>query len=382
MGGAEGVGVVGNGQVKSTSGFINITGVGGAASALAGGDVGMYIADGLIQTTTGPISLNGIGGTGSSPYNWGTLILTSSLTPNIQSTIDGSISIVGASGAGAPDGILVIGYGLQTNGVGSISLSSTEGDVTIGSAMFPLPYPADSIVESTGSGSISIISARDIFISGDSRQPNDAYVRITGPAGDIYLNANETIDISGGGSNTFITNAGSGNITFVVDNAVSVPSTSIFDPGFGTGEFNLYTGGVISAMAGSEVRIYTAMPTQNTVLEPINGTVFTPGTFGVDDSYEQYSIYFPAGTYIGPEFMFFYKDIFVPPPFSPNQLAKALNQSAVNESQLPGLIPFQYFSSPFLIYQGRFCKAGSSEAPTCPSGYIKFASFIFENNVY
>ncbi len=34
---------------------------------------------------------------------------------------------------------------------------------------------------------------------------------------------------------------------------------------------------------------------------------FTPGTFGVDNNYEAFGVYFPGGDYIGPEFNFYYK---------------------------------------------------------------------------
>jgi hypothetical protein len=366
-------------EIFTMSGSIQMAGTAGSAGGMLGGVPGILLGQALIHTTTGPISISGAGGSGDFP-NQGIYLVTA-VGPDVFSA-DGNISMVGAKGSSGTDGILVVGFGVQTTGSGSISLTSTSGDVSIGSTGFPVPIPFDCIVETAGTGNLTIESANDILITGDMTGPSNAYVRNTGSAGNILLKANRNISMSEGGALAEISNAGAGSITLVVDNAYPAPSTSIFVPGFGPGQFNFLAGSSILASPGAQVRIYTAMPFQNTVLSPINGAVFTAGAFGADNSYEQYSVYFPSGTYAGPEFMFYYKDVFIAPPFTEAQFYRQLNQTAVNDSQLPRYLPYPYWTSPFLVYQAQICEGASRDAAECPEGPVEFEAFIFENNVY
>lgn len=374
-GDAEGIVIRTSGEVSGGSGSISLAGVGGSGVGFA---AGMFISDGIVNTISGPISMSGVGGSGGFD-DWGLGLFSTTASP-VVSSIDGSISMVGANGANTTEGILVLGLGATTTGVGSISLASSQGDVSIGSAIFPFPQPT--LVETLGSGNITVTSANDISIIGSL----DATVQILG-TGNILMIANRNINLFNDGLGfSKILNLGPGTITLVVDNAVPSPSTSIFTPGFGPGQFNFAAGSVISASPGSQVRIYTAMPFQNTISAPINGAVFMQGPFGVNNNYEQYSVYYPGGGYIGPQFVIYYKNIFIAPPFTQTQFFTQLNQTAVNDSQLSGLLPFPYASSPFLRHQALFCelelRPPYEEPLRCPEGVIKFEAFIFENNIY
>ncbi len=378
-GDAEGITIRASGQVSDGSGSISLVGVGGSGVGL---DAGVFISDGFVNTVSGPIGMSGVGGSGAF-QNWGIALASTTGSPVVLST-DGSISMSGANGANTAEGILVLGFGAETTGAGSISLASTQGNISIGSA--DLPFPQPTIIDATGTGNISLSSVQDISIIGSSVAGLNAFVEIMG-TGNILMIANRNINMfSAGGGFPLVLNMGPGSITLVVDNAVPKPSTSIFTPGFGSGQFNFAAGSVINASPVSQVRIYTAMPFQNTISAPINGAVFMQGPFGVNNNYEQYNIYYPGGGYIGPQFVFYYKNIFIAPPFTQTQFFTQLNQTAVNDSQLSGLLPFPYASSPFLRHQALFCELDLrppfEEPLRCPEGVIKFEAFIFENNIY
>lgn len=124
-----------------------------------------------------------------------------------------------------------------------------------------------------------------------------------------------------------------GPLTLVVDDLFPA------FPDLGPGAFNLNS---LIAATG-ELRIYTSRQSQNTVNDTINGATFTPGTFDVDTSTEQWSIYFSAGIYEGDDFKFYYKDPIVfptTPPNIPSRVAREFFADvAANLVELAGLLP-------------------------------------------
>jgi filamentous hemagglutinin family protein len=261
----------------------------------------------------------------------------------VISSQNGNITIEGTSSGSVSESIILTFVTIQTTTSGSVTLTSNRLDYTsnfatvsaAGSGNVNITTPRDisifnrSITRTTGTGNVNITAGADIGITGADGVATDTTISATG-TGNINFIAGTDIAITGGtgagddtvvsaiggainmtaGENFAITEPGTGlaslstgaggNITIITDN--NAPTI----PDIGTGGFTISGGSTITT--AGELRIYTALPGQNTASgETINTAVFTPGTFGVDNDYEQFGIYSPGGTYIGPEFNFYYK---------------------------------------------------------------------------
>jgi filamentous hemagglutinin family protein len=119
------------------------------------------------------------------------------------------------------------------------------------------------------------------------------------PTGNLLIIAGQNMRISG---NATVSALGTimSSLTLVCDN--DFPTS----PGVGSGQFNLATPAILSAGAGTPVRIFTATRSQNTISANINGSPFIPGPSGVDSPTEQYLTYYPS-TFGGAPFTLFYK---------------------------------------------------------------------------
>ena len=169
-----------------------------------------------------------------------------------------------------------------------------------------------------------------------------------------------------------------GPLTLVVDNLFPT------SPGIGPGAFNLNS----TLTATGELRIYTAREELNTINDTINGVVFVPGPFDVNTDTEQWSTYFPIGTYEGAAFKFYYKD---PPVNFPPELAVTpqivrtfFGYVAANLVELPEILPiFQSLRAPrrFPNYHFKLCLEEEKERK-CGPDFSPYGSFIFEDDVW
>jgi hypothetical protein len=166
-------------------------------------------------------------------------------------------------------------------------------------------------------------------------------------------------------------------LTLVVDN--NFPTA----PNVGPGQFVLDAGGLVTAGMNTEVRIYTARRSQNTIDEMINGAMFTPGAFGVDTATEQWKVYYPGGTYGGDAFNLYYKEPQIIPPAPPIPTPSGLpaaeqrvffNLEAANFVELPYILPVLNLAN---WYHFRVC-----DRFHCDPTFSPYGSFIFEDGVY
>jgi filamentous hemagglutinin family protein len=345
-------------DVTSTSGTISLTGVGGAGTT---GCIGIQLTNSSILNNldisgSSTITLNGTGG-GSSTGNDGIrtgsfcrIIGTSSGSPSLTGTasgtsqngihiaagsvtaVDGNITFSGSASSG--NGILVetTGTTIQTTGSGSLSLTSTTGDVLIG---YNGTGGGTAALSTTGTGGIAITSASNLNLIGGAGGENVSVSVTNGAASsDITLLAGVNVSASSnsGGTQT-ISNAGTGNVTLVADNDFPAVGT-------GAGQFNLSSTGSITTASG-ELRIYTVQPSQNTISGTLNGVPFDSS-----GAQQVYSTYYPDGSYVGPNYTLYYKVSATPPspppppppPPAPPTVVQTINvalvQPVVEPSQM------------------------------------------------
>ncbi len=321
-------------DISITSGNVSITGTGGSGTT---GNIGIQFAHAGVPVNplnisgTGTITLNGTGG-GSSTGNDGiqmaslcTITATGSGTISMTgtaagtsrnginlaggdlSTVNGNMTLSGAGASG--NGILVqtIGSNITSTGSGSISLTSTTGDILIG---YNGTGGGVALVQGSGTGGITMTSAGSLSITGGAGGETST-VSITAGAGDITLLAgtNLTLSTSTGGIPS-ISNSGTGAITLVADNDFPVSGT-------GTGQFNLSSTGTLTTSSG-ELRIYTVDASQNTIsAATINGLAYPTS------SHEVSGVYYPSGSYVSPSYTIYYKTGGAPPPPPPPPPAPA-----------------------------------------------------------
>lgn len=285
-------------------------------------------------------------------------ILLSSST--IETTTSGSVTLisnrfdyasefstVSVAGSGnvniiAPRNISIFDRSItQTTGTGNVNITAGEDiDIIGGSGV-----SVDTTISATGTGNINFTAGTDINITGGTSIGDDTVISTSSLAGAITMTAGESFAITQPGLGLSSISAG-GNIIIIVDNNFPLI------PQIGMGGFTISDGSTISTL--SELRIYTALPSLNTASgETINGAVFTPGTFGVNNDYETFGVYFPSGSYIGPEFNFYYKRP-IPESFiemldeiiSDDIYRFIIAQSQLSDSFLPnGMYQYKYISS-------------------------------------
>ena len=118
-----------------------------------------------------------------------------------------------------------------------------------------------------------------------------------------------------------IINAG-GNVTLVIDNLF--PTAPLIGPGFFSINSTLSSSG--------QLRIYTAMRSQNQINDLINGSPFIPGTLFVDTNEEMWATYYPGGNYGGGPFTIYYKDGTI-------EAIEDTFQFSVDQAELSDLLP-------------------------------------------
>ena len=275
----------------------------------------------------------------------------------INMTVDDALILRGGSGAGSVAEILATGdVNLSTGPFGTLlqggnvdaadaRVIAQRGSIALNSAIagkfFATPSPVLNSLFLAPTGNMLFIAGQDIIIGN-------------------ALTANGTVDSS---------------LILVVDN--NFPTA----PFIGPGQFILGAGGSISAGVGIPVRIYTARRSQNSINNVINGTPFVPGPFDVDSSTEQWSIYYPDGTYEGEAFKLYYKEpqVIPPPPVNPTQTGIFFAAVAVNLVQLADLLPVVYTRK--VGYHFKICQT-DAESAYCDPIFSPYNSFIFEDDLY
>jgi hypothetical protein len=304
---------------------ITINGTGGTG---ADNCRGVNFNAGDVLSTTGNITINSVSrGTGNN--NQGILYNAG----NVVTTTSGNITFVGAAGPNESDDILISnGPTLTTGGTGSVTLLTSTKDCTF----------SHGSVDVQGTGSITINSARDLFlIGGDPGQ--DTQIEITNGAStaDILIQAGRDIQLlSTGGGLAEINNAGTGDVTLVVDNDFPV------FPQQGPGKFvNDFSGTNITS--NGELRIYSVSPTFNLINDPsINGGTFDYvdfDEFGITTSQAVYYTFFPDGPYPGTEFVFYYKEP-IATALTPAEIA------LINDNLVIAQTESIFLTRPYIIY--------------------------------
>jgi filamentous hemagglutinin family protein len=281
---------IAGGVSVTSSNFGGISELGGLSgvSGTIGGDVVVsstngYAAIGSATSGAGPIDLT-IGGnlTLTSTNGAATAAIgydENNANGNITLNVNGNVNVQGF----IDTGISLIGHRSLISNSGNLTLTSQTGSVT---------------VESNNGGAAVI----GFFARAPHAPPNNVTVIA---AQNVNLTTTVSTDIS------IIVGAATlsqGNVTVVVDNA--------FPSSVGPGGINVSGPGLTQFLAASpnQLSIYTATPAQNTFGSTINNVAFSAQPLGSDNSYQQFGVFYPGGTYTGPQYMVFYKATSTPSP--------------------------------------------------------------------
>ncbi len=384
---SSGLEVSGSGEINSTSGSISGTCVGGTGTS---GCAGIFVSGSgsLITTATGSINLTGTGG-GLTTLNQG---ISLGAAGGITTTNNAPITLIGTgslSGTSSNEGIFMTGGSTTVSTVtGNIQMTGTAG----GGTSNAISMQGLSLVQASTSGDIAFTNFGDIAIdqgtiqtfgsditlttTGSIDVTNASTISVPAPTGNLLLIAGQNITIDGT-SQLLAQGTINSSLTLDVDNAFPTA------PSIGPGQFILAAGGIVSAGAGTPVKIYTAKRSQNTIQASINGTPFVPGPFGVDTATEKWSVYYPSGTYGGGAFTIYYKEPQGIIPITPTSVIRVIyNNIAANLVQLAYLLPVL---QPVLSvtrghYHFQLCD-NPNKLPCAPT-FSPYGSFIFEDGVY
>lgn len=186
-------------------------------------------------------------------------------------------------------------------------------------------------------GNIFVDVTNDVILTGGAFDAS-AYARIghggqggaaPSVSGNILVIADVDIMLNTLVGQAQIDNLGAGTVTAVVDDLFP------FRCDYGPGQFVLSAGSLIQT-AGGNLRIYTVMPSQNTILELINGSPFNVAPFAVNTVDQTWSTYFPGGGYGGAAFNLYYKVPCELVGVTPDPIFEL----AVDNSQLVPLLPY------------------------------------------
>lgn len=343
--------VLGSDAVMAPS-FINL--INGAATFVVGRD--LIVQGGTVASSNAQIGYigNSTGASGSMTFQVGRDV-----------TIQGGTTGFALIGHGGPSVSQVLSGNLDFTSVGR-NMNILGAD-----ALAQLGAIDDTGGGSTLSGNISCTTQNNINVTAAGAE--NARIGFGGQSmmttfnpSTITLKAGVNINmLSSGMGETQIVNA-NGPITLVTDNLFPTPILH------GPGGFSLNS--LLSA--SGELRIYTVTPNQNTINDLINGAAFTPGPFNVDSSTEQWSIYFPDGSYEGAPFKFYYK---LPiSGFFQGEINEriAANLVALNNllpvisprGKIPPSIPAYHFEACYYSYR-------------CTPDLHPYGCFIFEDTV-
>ena len=301
--------------ILSVSGTVRLTGTGGPSATgtlnngiLMAGDPSQTTAGGLVQTTSGPIFFTGTGGGGTSGNSGIWIDNGSEVTSG-----SGNMTFIASSGTNTTtDFLMDPGPIIQSSAGANISITSLIDDVvmnpnslitfTAGAGTLTITSARDFVMEGGASmnepssiilntGNALITAARDGLMTSGTMSGSDASITAIGAVSLIEMIAGRNIVLSTPTAGVNTTIIGPNNVTLVTDN--DFPAS----PGVGPGGFSLDANSSVDA--GGQLRVYTAKPSENSILGTLNGANFSAGTFGVDTSQEQFFTYFPNGTYGG-----------------------------------------------------------------------------------
>lgn len=362
-------------------------------------------------STGGPISIQTIGDvilqpsnfsniifspTGSSPFTaniQGNLLLNATLgniqigsnvspaSAPIDIQVTGNITLIGPTanyaliGHGDPNAMLASLTGnIQVRAGGDIQLTGTQGFTQIGH------------VSSTGGG--TTIGGNILVSAGGNitLTDNGQYARIGSGGINSATFLPSTVNILAGVN--LISNAGqmvnqNGPLTLVADNLYPSPY------GFGSGSLYIGPGSFVSSTG--ELRLYSVVQNQNTILAPLNGFTFTPGPFNINTATEEWSIYYPDGSYGATPFKFYYKL-----PIIGFVLDKFYENIAANLTAMNNLLPIlraERLPFQFPAYLAKVCylylrpkdlqiDQTRKEPFDCGPTLAPYGSFIFEDTVW
>ncbi|MEX0961282.1 MAG: filamentous hemagglutinin N-terminal domain-containing protein [Simkaniaceae bacterium] len=206
----------------------------------------------------------------------------------------------------------LVGHGnesnLSTSYSGDIFFSSVVGNLTVsgantgagGNGWGQIGHVDFSLVDLSGDILIDVGDTISVLGGASSSQAwarigHGGFDQLTGLSSEMLLKSGVDIILTSSplaGTAQVVNDSqsllgGSGDLTLVVDD--------IFPnfPDYGPGEFNTNS----DLRATGQLRIYSVQPNQNSINSLINGAPFVSGPFGVDTSTEQFSIYYPDGTY-------------------------------------------------------------------------------------
>ncbi|MGL4540598.1 MAG: beta strand repeat-containing protein, partial [Candidatus Rhabdochlamydia sp.] len=257
----------------------------------------------------------------------GNLELTSGSISTADAVIGGSFSVTGGAlmfnvggnvslTSSNAETYSLIGYGSLGNSsdvTGDIIFNHVGGDVLLqvansgtGTAGFAqIGHLSGGGLPNTLNGDISLLVDGSISVIGGSAS-SSSYAQIGhGGAdpfttmGDLTAIAGKNITLQSSTGPANIINEG-GNVTLVTDNLF--PTAPSSGPGF-------FSSSAQSHVSSSgEMRIYTAIRSQNQINGLINGVPFIPGALFVNTNEEMWATYYPGGSYGGGPFTIYYKD--------------------------------------------------------------------------
>jgi filamentous hemagglutinin family protein len=323
----------------------------GNSSAL----VGPFPYTGIFTTTTGFTNIH-VGG-------------NASITGGNNSPI-GETTFLNSAGSG-PATIIVGGNIVMKNNLHTPSTIYANGPLTITAggdfSLLGASNPTNGfswIVNPGATGPINITAGGSIIMGPRAfitLASNDTATLIANK--NIILNNATLIDSLAIGPNT--------KLTLVVDN--QAPTS----PNIGNGTFYLDPGALIftSGSPGNPpVQIFTARPSQNTILGTIDNATFVPGPIGVNSSEEQWGFYYPQA-FVGSPFTIFYKEPGLPPT---GQILQAQAKfPVVLGSMYDVLGEFQY---PLPIYRNYFTV--DYQRKLWPSGRTRHADGFANKDEY
>lgn len=251
---------------------------------------------------------------------------------SLQFTVGRNVSLTAANS----QNYAFIGYGDPTtisNVTGDILFNHVGGDMVLqgaNSGTGTSGFAQIGHVGGTGSilnGNISLLVDGSIsVIGGSASTSNYAQIGHGGSSpftttGQLTAIAGKDIIMQSNAGSANIINAG-GNVTLVTDNLFPVA------PLIGSGFFSINS----TLSARGQLRIYTAVRSQNQINDLINGSPFTPGTLFVNTNEEMWATYYPGGSYGGGPFTIYYKDGTI-------EAIEDVFQFAVDQAELSDLLP-------------------------------------------
>ena len=319
--------------VRSGTGILNVHAQGNFVLQASTTEAAMRARSGLANFVIGG---NLMVNSGSSPTS-NALIGIGALNPtggSFQFTVGGSVLLNASSAAS----YALIGYGGGTrvyNVSGDIIFNHVGGDMILQGANSGTGSLGLAQIGHTGRGSglntlngnVSLLVNGSISVIGGTASASSyAQIGHGGAApftttGQLTAIAGKNIIMQSNAGSANIINAG-GNVTLVTDNLF--PTAPLIGPGF----FSINS----TLSASGEMRIYTAVRSQNQINDLINGSPFIAGTLFVDTNEEMWAIYYSGGSYGGGPFTIYYKDGTI-------EAIEDTFQFAVDQAELSDILP-------------------------------------------